>query len=77
MRAALECPYGQRPIRDLAAGCRRPCIIVDDFTRPTPAGRVVPLVLEQLREAGLPAEDVTVVLAKGSHCPIRPGTLEK
>ncbi|MDB5067936.1 MAG: hypothetical protein JWM18_4370, partial [Chloroflexi bacterium] len=32
---ALEHPVGQAPIRELAAGRRRPLIIVDDLTRPT------------------------------------------
>jgi nickel-dependent lactate racemase len=65
--AALEAPVGQPPIRELAQGKRKPVIIVDDLTRPTPAHRVMPLVLRQLREAGIGADQVTVVMGGGTH----------
>jgi nickel-dependent lactate racemase len=65
--AALEVPVGQPPIRELARGKLRPVIIVDDLTRPTPAYRVMPLVLEQLRDAGIGADQVTVVMGGGTH----------
>ena len=65
--AALHAPVGQDPIRRLAAGRTRPVIVVDDLTRPTPAGRIVPAMLRQLAEAGIPARDVTILLATGTH----------
>jgi nickel-dependent lactate racemase len=77
IRAAFESPIGQEPIRELARGRSGPCIVVDDLTRPTPAWRVMPEVLEQLRVAGIAPGQVTIVLAKGSHGPIAPGTWEK
>lgn len=66
---ALEHPVGQRPIRELAAGRTRPLIIVDDLTRPTPADLVVPAVLRQLQDAGIPASAVTILLGTGAHGP--------
>jgi lactate racemase len=75
---ALERPTGQAPIRELARGAERPTIIVDDLTRPTPAARVLPFVLRQLADAGLPADMVRIVVATGSHAwPSPDGVLKK
>src|SRR4051794_25650761 len=65
--AALRMPVAQEPVSRLAAGARRPLIIVDDLTRPTPADRIVPALLRQLAEAGIAAGDVTILLATGTH----------
>jgi nickel-dependent lactate racemase len=70
--AALEAPVGQPPIRELARGKRRPVIIVDDLTRPTPAHRVIPVILKQLHDAGIGADQVTVVMGGGTHRPATP-----
>jgi nickel-dependent lactate racemase len=66
---ALERPVGQQPIRELARDKRRPLIIVDDLTRPTPAGRVLPFVLRQLADAGIPSDEVRIVIGTGTHQP--------
>jgi nickel-dependent lactate racemase len=65
--ASLESPVGQEPIRALARGKSRPLILVDDLTRPTPADRVLPLLLRQLEEAGIRSGDVRIMLAQGTH----------
>src|SRR3954462_9007204 len=67
IEAALRTPVAQEPASRLAAGARRPLIIVDDLTRPTPADRIVPAPLRQLAEAGVAAGDVTILLATGTH----------
>jgi lactate racemase len=72
---ALERPWGQPPIRELARGRSRPLIIVDDPTRPTPVGRVLPVVLRQLAEAGVPTDQVRILVATGMHGPPRPQAL--
>ena len=60
-------PVGQPPLRLLAAGKVRPLVIVDDLTRPTPCARVMPFLLDEFRQAGIRAEDVTVLMATGTH----------
>jgi nickel-dependent lactate racemase len=47
----------------MARGSRRPPIVVDDLTRPTPAERVLPAVLGQLAVAGVAAADVSILMA--------------
>jgi nickel-dependent lactate racemase len=64
---SLERPVGQPPIRELCRGKSRPLIIVDDLNRPTPVGRVMPLVLAHFRQAGIPAQAVRILLATGTH----------
>jgi lactate racemase len=69
IRKALEDPFGQPSLRHLAAGKRRPVVLVDDLTRPTPADRIMPFILEQFEAAGVRSEDVTIVMAAGAHGP--------
>jgi nickel-dependent lactate racemase len=69
---ALRHPVGQEPISRMARGRSRPLIIVDDLTRPTPAAPIIAAVLRQLGEAGIPASDVTILLATGTHRETRP-----
>jgi len=72
-----ESPAGQPPIRELARGRARPLIIVDDLNRPTPAARVLPIILKHLDDAGIPARDVSIVMAPGTHGAPRPDALLK
>ncbi len=65
--AALERPVGQRPVRELAVGKKRPVIIVDDLTRPTPANVVVPVLLRHFADSGLAPGAVTIVVGGGTH----------
>lgn len=67
IRAAVENPTGQAPLRDSARGKRRPLIIVDDLTRPTPTDLVVPHLLRELETAGISPRDVRIIVASGAH----------
>lgn len=74
---ALDQPVGQPPIRELALGKSRPLIIVDDLTRPTPAGRVLPFLLRHLAEAGISSEAVRILIGTGTHAPPSPNSIAK
>ncbi len=74
---ALASPVGRPPLAQLCRGKSRPLVIVDDMNRPTPAARVMPWVLRQFAEAGVRAEDVTILMASGSHGPPRRDTMVK
>ncbi len=71
IRGAIDRPIGVPPLRVVARGRHRPCIVVDDLTRPTPASRIIPLILVELAAAGIPAESVTILAAVGNHRPMR------
>jgi nickel-dependent lactate racemase len=69
MVAALEHPTNQAPIRKLCVGKSRPVLVVDDLNRPTPVAAVMPIVLAQFKQAGVPLNEITIVLASGMHAP--------
>jgi lactate racemase len=70
-------PIGQQPIRIAARGKLRPVILVDDLNRPTPAHRIVPLLLREFAAAGIRAEAVSIVMAPGTHGAPPPDALLK
>ncbi|UCG61161.1 MAG: DUF2088 domain-containing protein [Candidatus Zixiibacteriota bacterium] len=65
--ARLVQPIGQPPLAEMAAGKRRPIIIVDDMSRPTPVFRILPFLLADLESAGIPRADVRIIVATGTH----------
>src|SRR6266516_7317741 len=65
----LESPVGQRPIRELCTAATRPLIIVDDLNRPTPASRVLPLLVREFTDAGIPTRNITILIGPGTHAP--------
>ncbi len=67
IRAALENPIGSPPLRQLAHKGQRVAIVISDLTRPCPSDRLLPFVLHELAAAGIPDEDIFIVLALGLH----------
>ena len=67
IRKALAEPIGAPPLRQFAAGAATAAILVDDLSRPTPAFRLLPYVLEELAEAGVPEEGITIIGALAAH----------
>jgi nickel-dependent lactate racemase len=65
--AAFAEPIGTARLRDLAAGKRSPCIVIDDLSRPTSGRRLVPVVLAELAAAGIAATGVTVLAGVANH----------
>jgi len=54
-------------LRELAAGKKRVVITFDDLERPTPAHEIAPLVLEELKAAGVADENILFLAALGTH----------
>ncbi|HAN91042.1 MAG TPA: hypothetical protein DCQ33_03045, partial [Nitrospira sp.] len=69
MRECLSRPIGTRRLSEIARGKRNAVIMVDDLTRPTPGADLLPLLVEELTSGGIPAHDITVMLAGGTHPP--------
>ncbi|MEW6521995.1 MAG: nickel-dependent lactate racemase [Bacillota bacterium] len=67
---AVERPVGTLPLRALASGARRACLVISDMTRPTPNHKLVPWLLRELHAAG--CGEVTVLVGTGSHQPHTP-----
>ena len=64
---ALAHPIGSAPLHALARPGQRIAIVTSDITRPLPSYQILPGVLDELYRAGVRPEDITVVLALGSH----------
>jgi nickel-dependent lactate racemase len=75
--AAFAQPIGTPPLRELARGRRRPCIVIDDLSRPTPGCRLIPPILDELEAAGIPAEDVLILAGVANHRPMVREDFEK
>ena len=83
IREAMARPIGSPPLHEIARAKRKDpaspsvCIATSDITRPVPyrgeAGILAPLLGELLR-AGVPRENVTLLVGTGTH---RPSTLEE
>lgn len=65
IRAALDAPLGSGPLRDCVNGDDRVVIVVNDGTRPMPSDRVLPALLDRL--AAVPREQITILVATGTH----------
>ena len=67
VRYALANPIGAPLLRDMVEKGRKIAIVTSDISRPLPSYDVLPAVLDELYAGGAAAEDITVVLALGSH----------
>jgi nickel-dependent lactate racemase len=77
IEAAFANPIGTQRIADLARGKRSAAIVVDDVSRPTPAAQLIPYVLRELAEAGVPKDEIRFVVGGGSHRPQTREEMEK
>lgn len=64
---ALQHPIGTPVLRELVKKGQKVVIVTSDISRPFPADKVMPLLLDELYAAGIRAADITVVFALGSH----------
>jgi nickel-dependent lactate racemase len=64
---AVKNPIGTKPIRELARNRKQTVIIFDDIQRATRVAQIVPFVLEELAEAGMPDSNIRFVAATGCH----------
>jgi nickel-dependent lactate racemase len=74
---ALSQPIGTARLREIAKSGDKVAIVVDDATRATPSYLMVPPLLDELNEAGVKDEDVTVIFGCGAHRPVNPQEKEK
>ena len=69
VRRALAEPIGAPPLHQVVHPGEKVAIITSDITRPCPTAAILPPVLDELWEAGISPEDVTLVFALGGHRP--------
>jgi nickel-dependent lactate racemase len=74
---ALSQPIGTERLREIAKAGDKVAIVVDDATRATPSYLMIPPLLDELNQAGVKDEDVTVIFGRGTHRPVTPEEKEK
>ncbi|MFA5401094.1 MAG: lactate racemase domain-containing protein [Dehalococcoidia bacterium] len=67
IEAAFARPAGSPRLSVLAKGRHKVAIIFDDISRPTPVYLVLPHILAELKEAGIPDRSICFVCALGCH----------
>jgi nickel-dependent lactate racemase len=66
-RHALEGPIKSYPLRNRLSPSDRVAVIIEDLTRSSPKRYVLRGLLEELQKARLPKENITIVVALGTH----------
>lgn len=67
IRDAITNPIGSECLGRLVKPGMKAVIIADDMTRPTPKKRILPILLDELNKAGVPDNDITILIALGTH----------
>ncbi|MEE9274080.1 MAG: nickel-dependent lactate racemase [bacterium] len=67
LRERIRNPVGASPLREMARGARNVLVVTDDITRQTPLHRVLPPLIEELAEAGVPREGIRFLIGLGTH----------
>ena len=74
LMTAVRNPIDTLPLRQMVAGHQTVAISVCDVTRPAPTRLMLPALLRELEH--VPAEQVTILIATGTHRANTPGELE-
>ncbi len=67
IRAALASPIEAPPLREMARDKKDVVIIFDDMTRGTRPYEIIPFILEDLAEAGIPDNRIRFIAAVANH----------
>jgi nickel-dependent lactate racemase len=69
IRRALNSPIGTASLSQLARGKADAVIVINDITRPAPSQLMLEELLQDLAQAGIKEDSITVVIATGNHRP--------
>lgn len=64
---ALRSPVEGKLLSEMVKPGERVVILVDDHTRSTPTAAILPMVIQQLSNGGLPDRDIQIMFARGTH----------
>ena len=66
----LRNPINSKSLKEIVKKGDRVVVLADDITRLTPTKEILPYVLNEINQGGVPDEDITIVIALGSHRPM-------
>ncbi len=67
IKSAIANPIGIKPIRELAKNRKEVAIIFDDMSRVTRVAQIIPHIIKELAEAGIPDRSIRFIAALGCH----------
>jgi nickel-dependent lactate racemase len=67
LQRALTNPIGSGPLSEIVSPGEKVIIISDDNTRITPTKKILPILLDALNEAGIPDQDIQIIISSGTH----------
>jgi len=74
---AMNHPIGTPPLAEIAKGRKSACIVICDITRPVPNKLILPPMLKILEAAGIPRDEIMILVATGLHRPNQGNELEE
>ena len=63
----LRNPIGMKRLSEELTGNEKVLILVDDYTRLTPADRILPVMIREITEAGVKLDRIDILIASGTH----------
>lgn len=64
---SIRSPIGLTSLDDSLQGVKKVLILVDDYTRTTPANIILPIIINEIRKSGISKENITIMVASGTH----------
>lgn len=64
---AMVNPIGSTRLGEFARRGKSACVIIDDRTRPTPVGAILPRAIEEIHQAGIQDNNIVILIALGTH----------
>lgn len=77
IRKKIQSPVQASSLKILAQKRKSAVIIIDDIMRPTPTARILPFIIDELKEGGLSNDQIKIIIASGSHASCRGEDIDK
>lgn len=65
--AAVRCPIASQPLQKVVRKGDKVAVIVSDVTRLVRTAEFFPVIISEINAAGVPDEDITIIVATGTH----------
>ena len=65
--AAVRCPIASQPLQKVVRKGDKVAVIVSDVTRLVRTAEFLPVITSEINAAGVPDEDITIIVATGTH----------
>ena len=67
VKKALENPIGTKRLMEIAKGRKSAIIVVNDITRPTATYKLLPPLIQELKNGGMKGDQIQLLVATGTH----------